>query len=382
MNEHPTRGEPAPRLNRRRADALLEQFKLAEAVFNHSVSCLVVLDREFNFLRVNEAYARACRLDIDSFAGRNHFDLYPSDAKAIFEEVVRSRKAFHTFERAFVFPDQPDRGVTFWEWTLVPVLDPRGDVEYLVFSLSEVTERMRAQDAIEKSARRVHALSERVMRIQHEERDRIARELHDELGQTLTALKVNLQMLEPYSAGSDSEGHLAEALAIASRALEQVRSMTLDLRPAGLEDLGLAVVLRSHLAKQAETAEWDSHFETTLQRRLHPTVKMACFRVAQEALTNIMRHAQATQVRITLGLNAGEVQLSVQDNGRGFDVAAVAEAAPIESFGLIGMHERARQAGGRVTIHSAPGRGTEVRMSFPSELAGIWESNSDAPPLP
>ncbi len=371
----------APRQKKkRRADTLLEQLKLAEAVFSHSVSCLVVLDREFNFLRVNEAYARACRLDVDAFAGRNHFELYPSDAKAIFEDVVRTRKAFHTFERAFVFPDQPERGVTYWEWTLVPVLDGRGEVEYLVFSLNEITERKRAREAIEKSMHRVHALSERVMRIQHEERDRIACELHDELGQTLTALKVNLQMLELHTVGGEAEAHLAEALAIASRALEQVRGMTLDLRPVGLEDLGLAEVLRSHLAKQAETAGWDSHFEATLQERLHPDFKMTCFRVAQEALTNVMRHAQASRVWVTLDMVEGEVRLSVRDDGRGFDAAAVSETLPTESFGLISMQERARQAGGRLTIHSAPGRGTEVRLSFPSALAGTRESDSDQPP--
>lgn len=356
----------------------LERFKLAEAFFNHSVSCHVVLDRNFNFLRVNQAYARAARRDIGEFAGRNHFDMYPSDAKAIFEEVVHSRKPFETFTRAFVYPDQPERGVTYWDWTLVPILDRQGEVEWLVFSLNEVTERQRAQEVLEQSLQRVQALSERVMKIRREERDSIARELHDELGQTLTALKVNLQMLEPYCVGGEAEDHLTEALVITGRSLNQVRGMMLDLRPLGLEDLGLAVVLESHLAKQAEVAGWHAQFETTLPGRLRPELEMACFRVAQEALTNVMRHAQAKQVRVALGLDAGEVQLSVRDDGTGFDVAVDSDVARTEGFGLIGMQERVRQLGGRLAIDSAPGRGTQVRASFPCEPAGGRDPDADA----
>lgn len=357
--------------------AALEQFKLAETFFNHSVSCIVVLDRNFNFLRVNKAYARASRREIGEFAGRNHFDMYPSDAKAIFEEVVRTKKPFATFEWAFEYPDQPERGVTYWEWTLVPILDGQGEVEYVVFSLNEVTERKRAQEVFEQSIKRVQALSERVMKIQQGERDRIARELHDELGQTLTALKVNLQMLEPYCTDGEAEAHLTEALMITGRSLDQVRGMLLDLRPLGLEDLGLAVVLESHLARQAQATGWESHFEATLPGRLRPELEMACFRVAQEALTNVMRHAHAKRVWVTLGLNAGEVQLSVRDDGIGFDVAVVSDASGTGGFGLTGMQERARQMGGRLTIDSAPGCGTQVRASFSCELARIREPQAN-----
>ena len=251
-------------------------------------------------------------------------------------------------------------------------------VIFAAFMLAAWSRRKRAREVLEQSLQRVQALSERVMKIQQEERDRIARELHDELGQTLTALKVNLQLLEPYCADGEAENHLTEALMITGRSLEQVRGMMLDLRPPGLEDLGLAVVLESHLAKQAQAAGWDAHFETALPGRLHPELEMACFRVAQEALTNAMRHAKAKQVWVALGLNAGEVQLSVRDDGVGFDVALVPDPSPTGGFGLIGMQERVRQLGGRLAIHSAPGRGTEVRASFPCAPAGGREADANA----
>ena len=359
-------------------DAAREQFKLAETFFNHSVSCLVVLDRDFNFLRVNEAYARACRLDISAFAGRNHFDMYPSDTKDIFEEVVRTRMPFHTFERAFEFPDQPERGVTWWEWTLVPVLCEQGELEYLVFSLNEVTERKRAQEIVEQSSRQVQALSERVMKVQQEERGNIARELHDELGQTLTALKINLQMLEPYYVDGEAEAHLAEALTVTARALEQVRNMALDLHPLGLGELGLVATLQSRLAMLANTAGWDAHFEATMPTRLRPEVKIVCYRIVQEALTNIARHAQAKQVWVTLRQHADEVRLCVRDDGKGFDIAATSNASTPGSLGLIGMQERARQLAGQLTIHSVPGRGTEVCVSFPIGPPGGPNSKANA----
>ena len=251
-------------------------------------------------------------------------------------------------------------------------------VIFAAFIMAALSRQKRAQEVLEQSLQRVQALSERVMKIQQEERDGIARELHDELGQTLTALKVNLQMLEPYCADGEAEDHLTEALMITGRALDQVRGMMLDLRPLGLEDLGLAVILESHLAKQAEAAGWDAQFETTLPGRLRPELEMACFRVAQEALTNVMRHAHAKQVWVALGLNAGEVQLSVRDDGEGFDVAVVSDVSRTGGFGLIGMQERVRQIGGRLAIHSAPGRGTEVRASFPCAPAGGREADANA----
>ncbi|MEW6037321.1 MAG: PAS domain S-box protein [Pseudomonadota bacterium] len=121
-----------------------ERLRLVEMVFEYSVAGLVILDPQFNFVRVNPAYARACRRDITEFEGRNHFEMYPSDARLIFEEVLRTRQPFETFAHAFTFPDQPERGATYWDWTLVPILDGLGEVEYLLFSLFEVTDRENA----------------------------------------------------------------------------------------------------------------------------------------------------------------------------------------------------------------------------------------------
>ena len=129
---------------------LKERTKTLEVIFDNAVCCLVLLDREYNFVRVNKIYADACGKKVSDFEGKNHFDLYPSSAKEIFDEVVRTRKPYQAFSRPFEFPDHPERGVTYWDWTLVPLFDDAGEIEFLAFSLNDVTRRKRAEQALEK----------------------------------------------------------------------------------------------------------------------------------------------------------------------------------------------------------------------------------------
>lgn len=133
---------------------LAEQSKTLEAFFRYSITPLVILDRHFNFVRVNQAYADSCRRAIAEFKDRNYFELYPSqENQRIFEETVETRTTHQASARPFRFPDHPERGVTYWDWTLVPIVDDAGEVESLVFSLNDVTERRRAELAlIEKEA--------------------------------------------------------------------------------------------------------------------------------------------------------------------------------------------------------------------------------------
>jgi PAS domain S-box-containing protein len=136
-----------------------EQSRILESFFTHAQTCLVFLDRSFNFIRVNEAYAKACRRDVSEFTGRNHFELYPSDGlKAEFERVVQTREPFHVLGRPFIFPDHSEWGVTYWDLTLVPIQDDRGEVEFLVFSLDDVTGRKRSEEAVRNSENRYRTL--------------------------------------------------------------------------------------------------------------------------------------------------------------------------------------------------------------------------------
>lgn len=128
-----------------------EQRKRFETFFDTSITPLAFLDKDFNFIRVNKAYANAAKREVSEFQGHNHFEFYPSDAKTIFEDVVRTKTSFQTFGRPFIYPDHPERGVTYWNWTLVPILDNNGEVEFLAFSLVDVTEQKKANENLKKS---------------------------------------------------------------------------------------------------------------------------------------------------------------------------------------------------------------------------------------
>ncbi|MDD2900448.1 MAG: PAS domain-containing protein, partial [Desulfuromonadaceae bacterium] len=136
-----------------------KQSRLLELYFEHSLTCLALLDIDFNFIRVNKAYAHADQRDVSEFPGHNHFDFYPSDAnKALFEEVVRSRQPYQEFARPFEYANHPERGVSFWDFTIVPVMVENGDVEFLFFSLSDVTDRIHAETALRESDARAQAM--------------------------------------------------------------------------------------------------------------------------------------------------------------------------------------------------------------------------------
>ncbi|MBZ5654301.1 MAG: PAS domain S-box protein [Acidobacteriia bacterium] len=138
--------------DRKRAEGRLrQQLRVNDAMFDQAIACFVLLDPEFNFIRVNEAYAKACHRKVEDFPGRNHFELYPSDTKALFDEVVRSGLPIQVLARPFSFPDQPERGTTYWDWTLQPIFDETGTLEFLFLSLNDVTEHERARQDLKQS---------------------------------------------------------------------------------------------------------------------------------------------------------------------------------------------------------------------------------------
>jgi signal transduction histidine kinase len=221
-------------------------------------------------------------------------------------------------------------------------------------------ERQRAQRTLRRYA-------ERLMEAQESERRHIARELHDEIGQALTAVKMNLQAAQRLTDEPTLSSYQKDCIDTIERTLHQVRSLSLDLLPSVLDDLGLEAALRWLVARQARQTGLSIQLNVdSLDGRLPPDLEIACFRVVQEALTNAVRHAQAEQVHVELRRQEGEVQLFVRDDGVGFDVQAALERATHGgSLGLLGMRERVSLAGGQIDIVSTPGRGSEVRARFP-----------------
>lgn len=223
-----------------------------------------------------------------------------------------------------------------------------------------------AEARLQTSTRQLKALSQRILQAQEQERRRIAIELHDELGQSLTAIKINLQLGERFKDQAPPDLY-SENIRIVEDALQQVRRLATGLRPSMLDDLGLAPALKWMAEQSASRGNFQVvfHHERT-QVRLASEIETACFRIVQEALTNISRHAVAKHVDITLTHQGSDLKLSVQDDGVGFDLVAMRERSQAGgSLGLLGMQERATLLGGQLDVFSALGQGCTVTLKCP-----------------
>ena len=226
-----------------------------------------------------------------------------------------------------------------------------------------------AEAKLRHSMEQLQTLSRRVLEVQESERRRIAIELHDELGQSLSAIKINLQSAELFKDLDPAELN-AENIRIVEDAIQQIRRISLALRPSMLDDLGLAPAIRWLADQTATRTGLDVQFQVVPQAvRLLPEIETACFRITQEALTNIAKYANANQVLIELSHSGEYLNLSITDNGQGFDTAVMQEnATQGKSIGILGMQERAMLIGGKLTIDSAIGQGCKITLQCPWEL--------------
>jgi PAS domain S-box-containing protein len=249
---------------------------------------------------------------------------------------------------------------------VAPLVDGQGRRVGAINVFQDITERKQAEDALRESAARLQVLSRRVVEVQEEERRHIARELHDEIGQVLSAISVNLHAVKGLCDPA-ARPLIEESIEIVDRATQQVRNLSLDLRPSMLDDLGLPATLRWFADRLAQRAGFAVRLAIEPSDVQPPAeLAVACFRVAQEALTNVVRHASAKNVWIELRQRLDAVDLTIRDDGGGFDPeTARHSAARGESFGLIGIQERVELLGGRCEIRSQAGAGTTIHVRFP-----------------
>lgn len=205
-----------------------------------------------------------------------------------------------------------------------------------------------------------------ILGAQEKERARVARELHDDTGQALTLLLVRLQVVADQTADERVKRELADLRALVAQTIDGVRRLSVDLSPTALDDLGLASAIEWLVERACANGRLrvDVHLDLTHEPRR--AVALVLFRVAQEAVTNAVRHANATQLSVRLDERGGVIRLVVADDGKGFDVAA-AQASTADSVGLLGMYERIALVEGDLLIASEPGRGTRVVAHVPAE---------------
>jgi|GEM_PF-6347287 len=347
---------------RRVESELNRNHKLLETIFSSIHVHIAYLDERFNFIRVNRAYAQSQGQEPQYFIGQNHFELYPHpENEEIFRSVLKTRQPYFAFDRPF---EHPVRGKTYWDWSLDPVLDASGVVKGLLLSLVDVTQRVQAERDLEVSREDLRRLSASIDTTVEEERHRIAHELHDELGQSLTALNIDLTCLSRLR--NDDAGFAARLQSMADTvgsSIQTVRRISQELRPAILDHIGLEAALEWHLSEFEKRTGFQSEFRSDLgSRPLDKQVATALYRIFQEALTNILRHADAHSVGVLLSQQGDTLTLEIRDDGRGLDVANISVGT---SLGILGMRERTARLGGQFSVVSKPNQGTTISVTVP-----------------
>ena len=288
--------------------------------------------------------------------------LHPNDRERVLAEIANlDIEKMNDLTYRIVRPDQSIRWIRD---RIFPVRDVKGVVVRFAGIAEDVTKRKEADEQVRKANRELRTLSRRRIQEQEDERRRLSRELHDQIGQSLTAAKINVEALRS-TKNPTLVRRIDETAAILDQLLGQVRQISLDLRPPMLDDLGLVPALRSFIDEQGRRASVAVRFSAVdVPEKLDPEIQITCFRIAQEAITNAVRHAKATQLDIALRCTHGKkLRLLARDNGIGFD-AHPTQAQAVD-LGLIGIRERAALVGGRAKIISSPRKGTTIDVSLP-----------------
>lgn len=331
----------------------------------------IMLDREGKVTYCNRSFELISGWSRREATGRNWFATFipeeeRQEVRDVFDKAVHWGEVVGTYRNEILTRGGERRLIA---WNNTELRDPAGKQSGVVSFGEDITEREAANRKLDRYACELRHLSRKLLEAQEAERRCIAQELHDEIGQSLTVLKLNLDSLR--KDGQPLSGNLSNALAIADDIGQRIQKLCLDLRPTILDDLGLLPALRWYLNRLARNSTLGIHYCADPSiGRLPPTVETACFRVAQEAMTNSARHARARHLSVALEQKHQRLQLTVRDDGIGFDVPETRRrSAECPTVGLLGMQERVSLVGGTLEIRSRIGCGTELEACFP--LQGI-----------
>lgn len=347
-----------PDRNRSQINSSLELFK---SFFEHGVVGFSITDHTGQLLEVNPAFCSITGYSEAELRGIGNESAFthPEDAGSSVERIaslINSNRPGLVEEKRYLRKN----GEIVWVQNSVSLTRDDEQRCYLVRLTQDITERKRAEEA-------ALIYSRRLIEAQEAERGRLSRELHDQVGQTLTAVKMNLHLLQRKCSNPETLASIDRNIEVIDVAVDQVRDLSVALRPLLLDDFGLVVALRWYLERRARDCGLCADLSSsslTDNDRFSSELETACFRIVQEAVDNVIKHALAGRIGVMLERYGSDLILLVVDDGVGFDPTSLPGG-----HGIRGMKERAQAVGGSVTIESMPERGTEVCARFPTQEA-------------
>jgi two-component system, NarL family, sensor histidine kinase UhpB len=316
-------------------------------------------------LYVNERWNAICGLTSEKALGDGFLNaVHSHDRKRVTTEwhrSVRERMPFHSEYRIFRESDNTE------VWVLgqaLPEFSGDGGFAGFVGTITDISHRMNMEVEIDASRKQLRALSVRLQSIREEERTEISREIHDDLGQALTGLRMDLVWLNNKIPKSDEKvAHRMKAMMeLIDGTIHKVRKISTDLRPGILDDIGLAAALEWHGNDVGERSGIEFTFDLIEDLQLDGQRSTTFFRIFQESLTNVMRHSQAKHVHVSLRKEGNMLLLMIEDDGKGISPQDITNP---RSVGILGMKERAAVFNGEVSFIGVPGKGTTVRIRIP-----------------
>ena len=337
-------------------------------IFNNTVDAMWLLKVEgegkYKYQMVNAAYTRITGIEKGKTIGKYFGEVVPIPNLEKFNR--RYSEAIETGEiKKFGDSVNVPAGVIFAEMTIIPIKNEEGKVIQVLGVGNDITEQKKTQEELLHMNNQLRELASHLENIREEERTNMAREIHDELGQQLTVLKMDVAWLNKRLTVKDEniDKKLKGVLELIDKTIGTVRKISAELRPAVLDDLGLAEAIEWHSDNFTKHTCIPVEFSCNIDdNKFSPAITTAVFRIFQEALTNVARHAHATHVVCTLHQSDTCLNLIICDDGVGFDNAGKAQR---KTLGLLGMKERVAMLGGNYSIESKQGEGTTLSFQFP-----------------
>ena len=343
-----------------------ERTSIISSILRNTPSIVFIKDEEFKYIQVNSKFEDVIGLRESQIIGKTDYEIFDRE---IANQFMMNDLKVITEKRAFQFEESvpSEDGARIYLAAKFPLHGDDGSVRSICGIATDITEIKKAQLQLQR-------LSARIISSQEKERTAIARELHDQLGQALTALRFDVVWIMDHLKDVDPAitGQATAMRTMIDKTIDDVRGIALRLRPGVLDDLGLVAALEWMVDDFRKRTHLNINFEYTDVPDIPNLIATAAYRIAQEALTNVARYANASKVEVWLASRDDFLVLKVRDDGKGFKVSDLSDS---EGLGIAGMRERAALAGGYIDIQSGLGKG--VLVTFRVSLGNLWEGDDD-----